>query len=272
MAQKTNPIIFQLKKTSAWKSKYIEKKASEFLVYSKQNLEIKNFIVTFFEKYGIIINNCKFYYLNHLIHISISYQQNLNILKKSFKSWKKKLFLSLIHFKYKKYKLLVVLEQLNINVKQIVINKKNNKLCKKNLINLRKYNLSSNLLKKQNNFFKLGISIVFNCIANKKCAKLLGHFIITQLKILDKFKRHNFFLNFIKNTLKLFKNNNYSKFKGIKIKIKGRLNGRPRSNSKTIIIANNVSLITINSIIDYSSQTAFTSNGTLGVKTWVHEV
>ena len=263
-------------KITDWKSKYIEKKANEFSVYSKQDLEIKNFIVKFFENYKMIINNCKFYYLNRSIHIFISYNQNWDTLniktpKKNLISWKKNLFLSLTHFTHKKYKLFIVLERLNINAKLIIINKKINKLCKKNLINLRKYN-SPNSLKKQINFFKKGINILFNCITNNKCAKLLGHFIITQLKILDKFKRHNFFLNFIKNALKLFKNNNYSKFKGIKIKIKGRLNGRPRSANKTIIIANSVSVVTIDSIIDYSNQTAFTSNGTLGVKIWIHEI
>jgi ribosomal protein S3 len=122
------------------------------------------------------------------------------------------------------------------------------------------------LLKKRYNFFKKGVNILFNCVTNKKCSRLLGYFIITQLKILSKFKRQIFFLNFIKDALKLFKHGNYSEFRGIKIKIKGRLNGRPRAKNKTIIIANNISLIKIDSVIDYSDQTAFTSNGTLGVK------
>jgi ribosomal protein S3 len=103
-------------------------------------------------------------------------------------------------------------------------------------------------------------------VTNKKCAKLLGYFIITQLKTLGQFKRHTFFLNFIKDALKRFKHGKYSEFKGIKIKIKGRLNGRSRSKNKTFIIANKISLIRIDSVIDYSEQTAFTSNGTLGVK------
>lgn len=276
MGQKTNPIIFQLTKTHDWKSKYIEKRTSDFSVYSKKDLEIQNFIMKFFENNKMIVNQCRFYYLNGSIHIFISYAQSqatlqLKTLKKSLKVWKKELFLSLSHFTKKKYKLFIILERLDIYVKQLMLNRKICQVWKKNLINLRKYNLPADVLKKRYNFFKKGVNILFNCVTNKKCSKLLAYFIITQLKILGKFKRHSFFLSFIKDALKLFKHGNYSKFKGIKIKVKGRLNGRPRSKTKTIVIANNISLIKIDSVIDYSDQTAFTSNGTLGVKIWIHE-
>ena len=60
--------------------------------------------------------------------------------------------------------------------------------------------------------------------------------------------------------------NTLNKIKGIKIKIKGRFNGRSRANSQTIKLANGVPLITINSKIDYSETTAFSKNGTFGVK------
>lgn len=277
MGQKTNPIIFQLTKTHNWKSKYIEKRTSDFSVYGKQDLEIQNFIMKFFKNDAMVVNHCRFYYLNRSIHIFISYTKSpttfqLKALKKSLKVWKKDLFLSLSHFTKKKYKLFIILERLDIYVKQLMLNRKIRQLWKKDLINLRRYNLPPDLLKKRYNFFKKGVNILFNCVTNKKCSKLLAYFIITQLKILGKFKRHNFFLSFIKDALKLLKHGNYSEFKGIKIKIKGRLNGRPRSKKKTIIIVNNISLIKIDSVIDYSDQTAFTSNGTLGVKIWIHEV
>jgi hypothetical protein len=176
------------------------------------------------------------------------------------------LFLSLSHFTKKKYKLFIILERLDIYVKQLIAYRKIRQVWKKNLINLRRYNLPPDVLKKRYNFFNQGVNIILDCVTNKKCSQLLAYFMITQLKILGKFKRHSFFLSFIKDTLKFLKHHNYSKFKGIKIKIKGRLNGRPRSKNKTITIANNISLIKIDSIIDYSNQTAFTSNGTLGVK------
>lgn len=278
MGQKTNPIIFQLTKTHDWKSKYIEKKTSDFSVHSKQDLEIQNFIMKFFNDEEMVVNHCKFYYLNRSIHIFISYGRNWktippNTLKwrKKSKVWKKELFSSLSHFTKKKYKLFIIVERLNIDAKALILNRKMRQVWRKNLINLRRYNLPPEVLKKRYNFFKKATNIILNCVTNNKCSKSLAYLIITQLKILGKFKRQNFFLGFVKEALQTFKHSSYSKFKGIKIQIKGRLNGRPRSKKKTIKIANNISLIRLDSVIDYSNQTAFTSNGTLGVKIWIDE-
>lgn len=273
MGQKTNPSIFQLGKTNNWQSKYFEKKMLEHSIYTKRDKEIRNFILTFFKSHKIAIHNCKIYYLNKSLHILISYYQNLdfNFLGKNVfnqlnklkiikqKSLKTKLLLSqffksLSIFIKKKIKFFLVLQPLNNNIKQI-FNPQIKRFLRKKLINLRKY--------KQSDFFQEGINLLFRCATNKKSAKLLAQFISTQLKNL---KHHNFFFKFLKNTLTLFKNNIFSKFKGIKIKIKGRLNGRPRARSKIIKIANNISVLTINSKIDYSEITAFTPSGTLGIK------
>ena len=80
MGQKTNPNIFQLGKTNNWNSKYFEKKITEYSIYSKKDLEITNFIHTFFknQKIKITIHNCKLYYLDKSLHIFISYHQNLD--------------------------------------------------------------------------------------------------------------------------------------------------------------------------------------------------
>jgi ribosomal protein S3 len=56
--------------------------------------------------------------------------------------------------------------------------------------------------------------------------------------------------------------------KGIKIKIKGRINRRPRAKYRIITIGN-IPFMTLKSDIDYSETTAYTSNGTLGVKVWI---
>jgi small subunit ribosomal protein S3 len=55
----------------------------------------------------------------------------------------------------------------------------------------------------------------------------------------------------------------------MKIKISGRLNGRPRAKHRIISIGNGVPAITLNSNIDYAESTAYTLNGTLGIKVWV---
>ena len=172
----------------------------------------------------------------------------------------KKLFESLTSFTKKKINFFLVLKELKLNTKKIIINTKIKTATKKNIASLRKYQTSK--------FFKQGINVLLNCATNKKSSKLLAKFIAVQLKNL---KRHNFFLRFIRNTLESFKNNQFSKFKGIKIEIKGRLNRRPRARNKIIKISNSVSVLTIDSMIDYSEETAFTLNGTIGIKVWIHE-
>jgi ribosomal protein S3 len=167
---------------------------------------------------------------------------------------------SLTNFTLKKFKLVIQLKSLNTAL-DTSIKIKANKFFKKKLVNLRKY--------EQTDFFKTGINTLFTCAINHKSSKLLAQFIAIQLKNV---KRHNFFFKFIKNTLTLLSNNTLSKFKGIKIKIKGRLNGRPRARSQDFKIANDVSVLTIDSTIDYSEETAFTPNGTLGIKVWIHEL
>ena len=335
MGQKTNPNIFQLGKTNNWQSKYFEKKIAEYSIYSKKDLEIRNFIQNFFKNHGRIIHNCKLCYLERSLRIFVSYYLNLNILfftydnipkiytieikkytketlkrqktssrllnlksktlnnqikqiitktgyKKKKKTVKvrmidrlkkrefnkcnklqdnfvKKFSESLTTFTLKKIKLIIHLKALNTNVDRMSkVGTK--KFLKKKLVNLRKYSRAG--------FFQEGINILFNCATNKKSSKLLAKFLAIQLKNL---KRHNFFLRFIKSALTLFNKNVLSKFKGIKVKIKGRLNGRPRAGNKIFKIGNDVSVLTVNSTIDYSEETAFTPNGTLGIKIWIQE-
>lgn len=169
-------------------------------------------------------------------------------------------FFESIHlFINKKINIFLTLQQLNKNLKQnIDIDKA--KLLKKKLINFKKYD--------QNKFFKDGVNVIFICTTQKNCANLLAQFIAIQL---PKLKRHKFFLKFIKATLLLFSKNNLSNIQGIKIKIKGRFNGAPRAKHNIITIGNGVPNLTINSKIDYSEEIAYTSNGTFGVKVWIHE-
>ena len=170
----------------------------------------------------------------------------------------KKFLETLSNFTSNKFKIFLIIKSLNNNIKKTA--KKKNTFFQKKLVNLRKY--------KQTEFFQEGINILFTCTTNRKSSKLLAQFIATQLSNL---KQHNFFLRFIKNVLTLFGKSIFSKCKGIKIKVSGRLNGRPRARSRVIQIMNNIPILTINSSISYSNETAFTANGTLGVKVWIQE-
>ena len=61
-----------------------------------------------------------------------------------------------------------------------------------------------------------------------------------------------------------------SKIKGVKIVIRGRLNGVPRAKQK-IIIVGDVPVQSISAKLDYSQTTIHNSNGSYGIKVWVVE-
>jgi len=63
-------------------------------------------------------------------------------------------------------------------------------------------------------------------------------------------------------------NSNISVIKGLKIKIKGRLNGAPKAKHKSVTIGD-VPTQSINSFLDYAQTAVHTKNGTYGIKVWV---
>lgn len=130
---------------------------------------------------------------------------------------------------------------------------------KKNFILLQKF--------KGTPFLKEGIELLFHVVHNKASAYLLTKFIGLQIK---KIKRHKFFLTFLKQTLTILSNSRFSTVKGIKIIIKGRLNGVPRAKHKIITIGD-VPVQSINRNIDYSQATVHNANGSYGIKVWITE-
>jgi ribosomal protein S3 len=350
MGQKINPTIFRLSHTNRWPCKYIEKKSSDSGLYNYKDIEIREFIVRFFNSFGLIVQNLKISYLNNSLNIFVSYfttlktpflitgtlnksqkikfvTKDMGLKNKSIKKYendrytqiknyskykefdyakltttntqllkKEKQTLKLRRIKFLKYYKNYVLtrkhkciyniksnfflykffesvsaftnKQCNISLTAKPLNsdikqeftKKNIKTFKKDLIKLRKYD--------QNEFFKEGINILFLCSIRKNSAKLLSYFIAYQLK---KFKKHNFFLRFIKNVLVLFNNRVFSKLEGIKIKIKGRFNKAPRARSKILTIGKDIPALTLKARINYAETTSFTANGTFGVKVWICE-
>lgn len=116
-------------------------------------------------------------------------------------------------------------------------------------------------------FLKEGLELLFHVVYNKNAANLLAKFIAFQLK---KIKRHKFFLSFLKQALTILIDSSLSKVKGIKILVKGRLNGVPRAKHKMVTIGD-IPAQSINEILDYSQATAHNSNGSYGIKVWIVE-
>lgn len=152
--------------------------------------------------------------------------------------------------------------QFNIIVNFCCLNKNLNFLQKmqtKNFVLLQKF--------KGAPFFKEGIELLFYTVYIKNSANLLAKFISIQMK---KVKRHKFFLSFLKQTLTVLSSFNFSKVKGIKIMIKGRLNGVPRAKHKTIIVGD-IPVQSIKETVDYYQTTTHNSNGSYGIKVWIIE-
>jgi ribosomal protein S3 len=152
--------------------------------------------------------------------------------------------------------------QLNLVINFCCINKSTQFIKftkKKTFISFQKF--------KNTPFFKEGIELLFNVVYNNHSANLLAKFIAFQLK---KIKRHKFLLSFLKQTLSVLITFSLSKVKGIKIIVKGRLNGVPRAKHKIITIGD-VPVQTISANVDFAQTTTHNSNGSYGIKVWVVE-
>jgi len=193
---------------------------------------------------------------NHIIYNSNSYQNIANIKSNSFLQ---KFFEGLSLFTKNRLNFFLTFKQLNTSINHQITNH-NKKILNKKLVKLRRY--------KESKFFKEGINVMFLAITKQNSAKLLAEFIATELQ---KLKKHNFFIRFIKDTLTLFYGKTFSKVKGIKIKISGRFNRSRRARGKILKIGSSVPILRIRSKINYDESTSFTSNGTLGIKVWICE-
>lgn len=246
-----------------------KKKSKMFL---KKKIAIKKNILNYnfynLNNFKLPISISKHYFLYKKIkRLSIinSYKKYKNI--KTYKNinqsntnlFVKKIFQNIYLFLDKKTTVKLSLKQLNSdnNIIKTFSEKKKN-LIKTNLLKLRKF--------QKNDFFKIGLTLLYNCVINNKSSELIAKYIAFNFK---KFKRHKFFINFLNSTLKIFINKNFSNIKRIKILIKGRFNGVSRAKKKFLLIGV-PPILTLNSNIDYFESTSFTPNGTFGIKVWTY--
>lgn len=159
-------------------------------------------------------------------------------------------------FLNKRYNIKIILKNINKGLSFRLRNKESF-LFRKSLLKLRFYT--------QFDFFTESLNLLLYTVKKKKSAKLLSEFIAFRFSIL---KKHNFFLTFIRRSLMILANSKYSLIKGLKIKIKGRFNGAPRSKTRMFKI-NKLPVQTFQTSLDYSQSVSYTSNGTFGIKVWI---
>lgn len=262
MGQKSNPTIINLSlKNSEWKFKYIEKNLEESSLLFYKNLEVHNYISNVFINYGLIIHSCHIEHNNNEVNINILFtnldyantkNSTLNFIVNNLLMFNLQLF-----FKSKK-----------INIKTQNLNKKFEfLLIKQKLVEYKRlmYVLKRFISKP---VAKNLLKTIFITISEKNSSKLLAGIIADYLN--KQKKRHGFILFFLKKTLNYLLPSKLSIVKGVKIVISGRFNGAPRS-SKKILKVGAVPIQSFSKKINYSEQTAFTSNGTFGIKVWICE-
>lgn len=191
-------------------------------------------------------------------HSDINFLPSKSLIDKDFKSPK----LAGVLENFFKVLSLFTKNRLNISVNFRCVNKDLSFLKitqRKNFILLQKF--------RNTPFLRDGIELLFHVVCNNTSANLLAKFIASQIR---KTKRHKFFLSFLKQSLSTLLRSSVSKVKGVKIIIKGRLNGVPRAKHK-IITMGDVPAQSISEHIDYAQTTVHNSNGSYGIKVWIVE-
>ena len=270
-------------------------------MYLYKTLEIRKYIYKFFDLYKIKTHNCKIFYSENSIQIFISFyltEKTISVINKTLTKHQKRfpirgkrlrakkineknklsytaglnqaIFLkrfedilleSLSLYTKRKTHIFIKLQNLNKS-KQLTYNQIKN--CKVVLKQLKKFI--------KNSFFKEAINILLINISKRKSAKLLAEFISHQFKLnqirsdqTTISRKDNYFLGFLKQSIKLLINTEISRLTGAKITIKGRFNRAPRA-KKVIMQFGKFSLQSISAKIDYFQSTAYTINGTFGIK------
>ncbi len=307
MGQKIDARIFRLGiRQKNWEQKYIEKNNEETSLYLYKTLEIQKYINRIFALYKIKIHNCKIFYSENSLQIFISFyltEKTINTIDKSLTKYQKKFSIRIKRLNIKKInkkntfyyrskaKQMIVLkkfEDILLESLALYTKKKVNILVKlQNLNNYKQLSYSQikncktvfKQLKKfvRNSFFKEALNILFISISKRKSAKLLTEFISYQFKQNqirnDRStisRKDNYFVGFLKQSIQLLINAEVSRISGAKVVIKGRFNRAPRA-KKVIMQFGKFSLQSINSKVDYHQSTAYTINGTFGIKIWLCE-
>ena len=276
MGQKINPIILRLGINKTWHTEFFETKTTELASYTLKNIEITEYIKKFLIKNNLILHSYKIHYNQSSINIYISYfiPISFKFNKNDFKNNKNLLTINKLNkelkiskfneglniFTGRKYKIITIFNCINKNLYSLSI--KEIMYLKAQLTLLRKFRIRENF-----NFDET-FDVICNSIYNNNSAFMLGNFIADKLKNI---KKHNRFLSCINRILELLIKSNFSKIKGIKIKISGKLNRSRRTKTKTIKIGN-IPIQTINEKIDYSQTTiTHNPNGSFGIKIWIIE-
>jgi ribosomal protein S3 len=294
MGQKKNSTIFSLSlNNSEWKSRYIEKNVEESSSLLHKNIEVLSYLTQIFKLHGLTLHSCAIEYTQKSINFFILFFEKKTETEFFYKKHKRK------NLKKKRISLVPASKNtpLYVNSKELIFHVVNNILIKNlslffksKAINIKVQNLNEKfafLLRKNISYYKTVqriprtfkrftkdrvfkelMKVFFIATFEKDSSKLVAKAIsryFTKHK-----KRHGLIITFLKKILLDLQSLKFSKIKGVKIIINGRFNGAQRSNRK-IIKVGIVPLQSFVSTVSYFEDTAYTKNGTFGVKVWICE-
>ena len=235
--------IFILNKNSANQKIKLKKEVKQYQKIKKKSIKSLGF-KNIHKQRNLLLKSYKSYIItNKYRTLAEIYKNNLA----------EEILETMTLFTNSKYNIYITFQNLNSNK----IFDVNQKIWRKKLLLLKKY--------QKNKFFKEAINILLISVKIKNSSQLLAEFVAKQLATLA---RQSYFLIFLKRTFLIFLNTSESKISGIKLLINGRFNGKPRARNQ-IITVGNIPTQKLSTNINYHQSTAFSSNGTFGVKVWI---
>ena len=240
--------------------KLINRKVFDTKVFNqKPNKSLnKNYIIKKFFKNNKKNNFKSFIQKKSLDIFELSDTVNLQTLN-IYNMFLNKLLESLYIFKKFFSKINFVFNNVNRGLSMAPFTFKEVLILKKVLVQLRMYINNKHLNARE------FINVLLIVIRKKNSAKFLSEYLAHQIRYM---KRHNILLGFLKRALYLLVYSRLSRVKGVKILIKGRLNGKLRGNT-TLISIGSIPIQTFTASIDYNCSVSYTPYGTFGIKIWI---
>lgn len=272
MSSKINSNLLKKNNYCNWNQFNDFKTKEEISFYFYKNSVIYKILKKLFTNFKLYVLKIKLFQTNNLLHILISYfYMKPNALKHN-KIRSKKIEHSL--FIKKIIKILNNYTDTKLDFYIIIQNIQKYLLKLKNFINYCK--LKKNLYLKfrkyetKFNFLKTSLKLFLIILKKPNTATLLSEYISSLFKFKIYKKEHLKIFKLFKLIIKVLLTLNFSIYNGLKLSIKGRINGFARAKTRTFQ-SGIMPLNTFNAKIYYAKNTAFTKNGTIGIKVWMYE-
>nr|YP_009317752.1 ribosomal protein S3 [Navicula ramosissima]AOY40392.1 ribosomal protein S3 [Navicula ramosissima] len=236
-----------------WKSKYFETNAKESHINIFRSLEIENYFKQLLKKKSYNLHTYRLNFSKSTLQVFVSAYQKTTTSERNSKLRTKKTELLINSKSILKTLNAFTKNRLHINLKTLNLNNHNQFNRPKLTLNLSRFRIPE-------------LEQLYPLLYTNKTQQNYLEFLLRN--ILKWQKGIIFFFNSLQKSLNLLLRQKNSRIKGIKIQIKGRLNNAARSNSRQIKVGM-IPLMTKSRTISYSETTAFTPNGTIGIKIWI---